>query len=78
VIVALGKGSNTTAIADSMRKLGFATNIPYDDEMMSKYATIFFDCDTESKTLGFATPQQYFASLMNTNALVSIPDAAGT
>jgi hypothetical protein len=55
VIVALGKGSNTTAIADSMRKLGFATIIN-DDEMMSKYATIFFDCDTESKKLGFATP----------------------
>jgi aarF domain-containing kinase len=77
VIVALGKGSNTTAIADSMRKLGFATNTN-DDEMMSKYATIFFDCDTESKKLGFATPQQYFASLMKANALVTIPDAAGT
>jgi aarF domain-containing kinase len=77
VIVALGKGSNTTAIADSMRKLGFTTNTN-DDLMMSKYATIFFDCDTESKRLGFATPQQYFASLMNANALVTIPDAAGT
>jgi aarF domain-containing kinase len=78
VIVALGKGSNATAIAESMRNLGFATNTNDDDEMMSKYATIFFDCDTESKRLGFATPQQYFASLMNANALVTIPDAAGT
>jgi aarF domain-containing kinase len=78
VIVALDEGSNATAIADLMRKSGFATNDPHDDEIMSKYATIFFDCDTDGKKLGFATPQQYFASLMCANPLVSIPDSAGT
>jgi aarF domain-containing kinase len=45
-------------------------------EMMVKYATIFFDSDEDSKHLGFATPQLYFASLMASNPLVVIPDSA--
>lgn len=76
VIVEVSRGTNTTAIADSMRKSGFATSDP-DDKIMVKYANIFFDSDLEAKRLGFATPQQYFASLMMANRLTCIPDAAG-
>ena len=60
-----------------MRQSAFSIKDNDDDEILVKYATIFFDSDTEGMKQGFATPQMYFASLMAENPLVNIPDPAG-
>jgi aarF domain-containing kinase len=77
VVAALGTESrNNTEIAAVMRKAGFAAKDPGDDEMLVRYATLFFDDDSESRKLGFASPQLYFVSLMLRNPLTKIPDEA--
>ena len=75
VVLALDKG-NATEIANTMTAAGFVPEDPSDEEILGKYAALFFDDDSESKRLGFATPQLYFASLMAQNPLVHIPDSA--
>lgn len=75
IVSCLAKNEGELVVATSMRDAGFETTYP-DDTMLAKYASLFFDSDIEGKMLGFATPQLYFASLMNKNALVKIPDAA--
>lgn len=75
IVVALDHG-NQTDIATAMQAAGFKTKAPNDTEILCKYASLFFDDDSESKKLGFATPQLYFASLMSSNPLVDIPGSA--
>ena len=59
-----------------MKKAGF--DIRYsNDEMLKRYAKLFFDSDEDGLKEGWVTPQHYFASLMFANPLTSIPDAAG-
>jgi aarF domain-containing kinase len=77
VVAVLGKESrNNTEIAAVMRTAGFAAKDPGDDEMLVRYATLFFDDDSEGNNLGFASPQLYFASLMARNPLTKISDEA--
>jgi aarF domain-containing kinase len=75
VVVALAENAPSLEIASSMQAAGFSARDNADNDMWTKYATLFFDSDTESQRLGFATPQLYFASLMERNPLTDIPDA---
>ena len=76
IVSALGKGSSSTTIAQAMRTLGFSVRDESDD-MLAKYATIFFDSDLEGQLMGYPNPQEYFSSLMSSNPLTAIPDSAG-
>jgi aarF domain-containing kinase len=75
VVVALAENAPSLEIASSMQAAGFAARDNGYNDMWTKYATLFFDSDMESQRLGFATPQLYFASLMERNPLTDIPDA---
>ena len=61
VVSALADGSSAADVAKWMRILGFQTKDNSDDTIMKAYATIFFDSDFQSRELGFATPQLWFA-----------------
>jgi aarF domain-containing kinase len=75
VVDALGNGSSIREVAHAMRKLGFQTKFD-NDEVLARYATLFFDSDIEGKLLGCATPQLYFATLTRSDPLVNVPDVA--
>jgi aarF domain-containing kinase len=75
---AIGTKSSVESIVDAARNAGFAVKDSDNDSILAKYAMLFFDSDDESLRLGYPTPQQYFASLMATNPLIAIPDAAST
>jgi aarF domain-containing kinase len=75
VVDALGHGSSHREVADAMRQLGFETKFD-NDEILSKYATLFFDSDADGKLIGCATPQLYFATLTKSDPLVNVPDVA--
>lgn len=75
VVHALGNGSGEQAVANAMRQLGFQTKHDKDD-VLAKYATLFFDSDMDGKLIGCATPQLYFASLTKWDPLVNVPDVA--
>lgn len=77
VICALNMDSSNERVAEAMSDVGFQMEDDEDDGAMSKYARIFFDSDQEGVDLGYATPQEYFGSLMAKNQLVNIPDSAG-
>jgi aarF domain-containing kinase len=69
--------TNAIAIAAAMKDAGFT--IQRDDTtMLTKYAKLFFDSDEDGLQQGCVTPQHYFARLMFTNPLTTIPDSAGT
>ena len=76
IMCALAKNDGDAVVAEHMRDFGFETKDNRDDETMACFARLYFDSDYESKALGFATPQLWFAHLMARNALVNIPDAA--
>ena len=76
VIVAIAKGAEDGVVADAMLQAGFRIKDNTDNASMTKYAILFFDSDHETQRLGYPTPQQYFASLMLKNPLVTVPDAA--
>ena len=79
VVVSLGEeGSDAVKVAERFRDCGFVPRHPGDSDTLAQYAALFFDTDRESRDRGFATPQLYYASLMRTNPLLVIPDAAGT
>jgi hypothetical protein len=67
---------NATTVANAMREAGFSTRNNTDDDIMLSYARILFDSDEESEEHGFVIPQEYFASLMHQNPLVTLPDSA--
>ena len=75
VVEALGTQADPVVVAESMQAAGFIAEDNADHAMWTKYATLFFDSDLESQRLGFPTPQLYFVSLMEENALTEIPDA---
>ena len=75
VVEALGNGSSNHDIANAMRRLGFETRFDK-DEILAKYAALFFDSDAEGKLMGCATPQLYFATLTKSDPLVNVPDVA--
>jgi aarF domain-containing kinase len=77
VVLALAGGSDDEGVAEALRRAGFASQDDTDAATLARYATLFFDSDHESRNLGFATPQLYYASLMRSNPLTVIPDAAG-
>jgi aarF domain-containing kinase len=58
-----------------MRSFGFKTKFSRDDVMV-KYARLFFDNDAEGKALGCATPQLYLLKLSMMDPLQDVPDAA--
>ena len=76
VICALDMDSSEERVAEAMRDVGFQIDNEDDVGSMFRYAKIFFDSDQEGIDLGYATPQEYFTSLMAKNALVKIPDSA--
>jgi aarF domain-containing kinase len=76
VVLALGNGSGDETVAKVLRDAGFSLQDDADTDTLARYATLFFDSDHESRNLGFATPQLYYASLMRSNPLTVIPDAA--
>jgi aarF domain-containing kinase len=76
VVLALVEGSDDEEVAETLRRAGFASQDDNDATTLARYATLFFDSDHESRNLGFATPQLYYASLMRSNPLTVIPDAA--
>ena len=78
IVCALANDERDAVIAQHMGKFGFETKDKDDDATMASFARLFFDCDYESKALGFATPQLWFAHLMAHNALINIPESSGT
>jgi aarF domain-containing kinase len=77
VVYYLGTGASIEKVADSMRRAGFKTKLD-GDEILAEYAALFFDSDHVCREKGFATPQDYFQTLMETDPLEDIPDAAST
>lgn len=75
VILALGENSIEQEIANRMRELGFQTKFEKDD-ILAKFAALFFDSDSEGKLVGCATPQLYFAKLTEEDPLLNVPDVA--
>lgn len=75
VVEAIGHARPTSDIADAMRNLGFRTKLDK-DEVLARYAALFFDSDSEGKRLGCATPQIYFSILNKMDQLVDVPDVA--
>eukprot|EP00539_Tryblionella_compressa_P000284 CAMPEP_0178736236 /NCGR_PEP_ID=MMETSP0744-20121128/2329_1 /TAXON_ID=913974 /ORGANISM="Nitzschia punctata, Strain CCMP561" /LENGTH=102 /DNA_ID=CAMNT_0020388689 /DNA_START=63 /DNA_END=371 /DNA_ORIENTATION=- len=59
----------------AMRELGFQTKHDNDD-VLAKYAALFFDSDIEGMKIGCPTPQSYFKLLTETDPLVNVPDVA--
>ncbi|KAL3911557.1 MAG: hypothetical protein SGARI_001592 [Bacillariaceae sp.] len=51
-----------------MRELGFRTRDD-NDEILAKYAVLFFDSDTEGSKMGCPTPQSYFKALTDADPL---------
>jgi aarF domain-containing kinase len=64
VVADVGSQAPPEQIAKSMRLAGFRTK-DEDDETLAAYAGLFFDSDHVSKEKGYATPQDYFQSLMD-------------
>jgi aarF domain-containing kinase len=75
VVEAVGNGESNGNIADAMRRLGFRTKLD-NDEVLARYAALFFDSDSEGKQLGCATPQMYFSKLNKMDQLIHVPDVA--
>lgn len=75
VVVDVARGADSHKIAESMRRAGFRAKGDR-DEALAQYATLFFDSDFKFRELGYSTPQDYFAELMETDTFVEIPDAA--
>lgn len=75
VIEAIGSKKHDSDIANAMRNLGFRTKADK-DEVLAKYAYLFFDSDIEGKELGCATPQIYFSFLNKIDPLLDVPDVA--
>lgn len=75
VVNAIGYCLSDDQIADAMRQLGFRTQFNK-DEVLAKYAALFFDSDSEGKMLGCATPQMYFSRLTKMDPLIHVPDVA--
>mmetsp|Transcript_61065 Transcript_61065/g.149504 ORF Transcript_61065/g.149504 Transcript_61065/m.149504 type:complete len:142 (-) Transcript_61065:70-495(-) len=75
VVNDLNTGS-TKDIANSMRALGFETQ-KNDDTILVQYAKLFFDSDSDGKTIwNCPTPQSYFKKLTEADPLTSVPDVA--
>lgn len=75
VVLAIGNQSPVPVLAKAMRDLGFRTKRD-DDDVLAKYAALFFDSDTEGKKLGCPTPQSYFKTLTEMDPLLNVPDIA--
>ncbi|KAG7356579.1 ABC1 family-domain containing protein [Nitzschia inconspicua] len=75
VVQAIGNHAPIRVIANTMRDLGFRTKKDNDD-VLAKYAALFFDSDTEGKRIGCPTPQSYFKKLTEMDPLVDVPDVA--
>eukprot|EP00521_Asterionellopsis_glacialis_P015007 CAMPEP_0195309038 /NCGR_PEP_ID=MMETSP0707-20130614/38535_1 /TAXON_ID=33640 /ORGANISM="Asterionellopsis glacialis, Strain CCMP134" /LENGTH=781 /DNA_ID=CAMNT_0040373333 /DNA_START=574 /DNA_END=2919 /DNA_ORIENTATION=- len=87
IVALLGKRDNTENneddksslhekdIADAMRKCGFRSKYNRDD-MLVKYAELFFDSDIAGKKMGFESPHLYFRHLMKLDKLQNVPDCA--
>jgi len=76
IVVELSKESmDEHRVADTMREFGFKTKYN-NDEIMAKYAKLFFDSDTERVTMGCPTPQLYLLKLSKMDPLLDVPDAA--
>jgi aarF domain-containing kinase len=76
IVHAIGSAASTSEIASAMRNLGFRTRHD-SDEILSKYAVLFFDSDIEGTKIGCPTPQSYFKALNDADPLVNVPDVAG-
>jgi aarF domain-containing kinase len=66
---------DTRKVALAMRECGFQTKWNK-DEILTKYAKLFFDSDDEAKAEGCATPQLYLMKLSALDPLIHVPDAA--
>lgn len=76
VVTSLGKDPvNNGEVAGAMRQLGFKTKFDNDD-VLCKYASLFFDSDLEGKKLGYATPQLYLLYLKSLDPMINVPDSA--
>mmetsp|Transcript_20227 Transcript_20227/g.28630 ORF Transcript_20227/g.28630 Transcript_20227/m.28630 type:complete len:767 (+) Transcript_20227:111-2411(+) len=89
IVVGLGKRDNNAnednkgennrlyekEIADAMRKCGFRSKHNRDD-MLVKYAELFFDSDVAGRQMGFESPHLYFRHLMRIDKLQNVPDCA--
>lgn len=51
------------AVADAMRKAGFATKDNDDDNIMLQYGRLLFDSDEEGASQGFQIPQEVSSTL---------------
>jgi len=75
VLDAIGNGESNADVAHAMRCLGFRTKLDSDD-VLARYAVLFFDSDSEGKEQGCATPQIYFSMLNKMDPLINVPDVA--
>lgn len=75
VVLAIGNQSPVPVLAKAMRDLGFRTERD-DDDVLAKYAALFFDSDTEGQKMGCPTPQSYFKTLTEMDPLLEVPDIA--
>lgn len=64
------------AVANAMRKFGFIFKYEKND-IVARFATLFFDTDIHGKKFGCATPQNYLQYLQGKNPMEKVPDSAG-
>ncbi|CAB9508559.1 protein kinase UbiB [Seminavis robusta] len=75
IVNAVGSKADSHQIAEAMRAAGFQSKLDEDDTL-AEFAGLFFDSDFLYKEKGHDTPQDYFQSLMESDPLTTIPDAA--
>lgn len=75
IVAAVGGKASDDETAEAMRQAGFRSKTNASGALAA-YAGLFFDSDHISKAKGFATPQHYFESLMESDPLIVLPDSA--
>lgn len=76
VVCALGKKSvDAHEVSAAMNNFGFFSR-DNNEEIMAKFAALYFDSDEAGKQLGYATPQKYLQYLNSIDPMVDVPDPA--
>jgi aarF domain-containing kinase len=75
IVETVGGHASATKIATAAKQLGFETK-HNDEDILAKFATLFFDSDIDGKNAGCATPQVYFSQLTKADPLMNVPDVA--
>ncbi|KAL7533227.1 hypothetical protein ACHAWF_004398 [Thalassiosira exigua] len=76
VVAAVGKHHpDVHEVSNAMRTFGFRTRDGNDD-IMAKFAALYFDSDAEGKKMGCSSPQIYLLRLESIDPMIEVPDPA--